>query len=94
VLEFFLFLVVFPVKYISSVSPRFYFRKHTFCFLPLVAILESSDSQILMTKKVINATKEKKYYCQAWWLTLVILASQEAEIRRITIGDQPRQNVC
>jgi hypothetical protein len=22
-------------------SPRFYFRKHTFCFLPLVAILES-----------------------------------------------------
>jgi hypothetical protein len=33
--------VVFPVRCISSVSPKFYFRKHTFCFLPLVAILES-----------------------------------------------------
>jgi hypothetical protein len=27
---------------ISSISPRFYFRKHAFCFLPLVATLESS----------------------------------------------------
>jgi hypothetical protein len=41
VLEFYLFLVVFPARYISSISPRFYFRKHAFCFLPLVAILES-----------------------------------------------------
>jgi hypothetical protein len=40
-LEFCLFLVVFPVRCISSVSPRVYFRKHDFCFLPLVAILES-----------------------------------------------------
>jgi hypothetical protein len=24
-----------------SISPRFYFKKHTFCFLPLVPILES-----------------------------------------------------
>jgi hypothetical protein len=39
--EFYLFLVVFPAKCISSVSPRFYFRKHAFCFVPLVAILES-----------------------------------------------------
>jgi hypothetical protein len=39
--EFCLFLVVFPTRRISSVSPRFYFRKHDFCFLPLVAILES-----------------------------------------------------
>jgi hypothetical protein len=39
--KFFLFMVVFPVRCISSISPRFYFRKHTFCFLPLVAILES-----------------------------------------------------
>jgi hypothetical protein len=39
--KFCLFLVVFPVRYISSISPRFYFRKHTFCFLPLVTILES-----------------------------------------------------
>jgi hypothetical protein len=39
--KFCLFSVVFPVRYISSVSPRFYFRKHAFCFLPLAAILES-----------------------------------------------------
>jgi hypothetical protein len=39
--EFCLFLVVFPARCISNVSPRFYFRKHAFCFLPLVTILES-----------------------------------------------------
>jgi hypothetical protein len=42
--EFYVFLVVFPAKRFSSVSPRFYFRKHAFCFLPLVAILESFAS--------------------------------------------------
>jgi hypothetical protein len=39
--EFCLFSVVFLVRCISSVSPRFYFRKKAFCFLPLVVILES-----------------------------------------------------
>jgi hypothetical protein len=39
--KFCLFLVVFPVRCISSFSPRFYFRKHDFCFLPLFTILES-----------------------------------------------------
>jgi hypothetical protein len=39
--EFCLFSVVYPVRCISIVSPRFYFRKHIFCFLPLVTILES-----------------------------------------------------
>jgi hypothetical protein len=37
---FCLLRVVFPVRCISNISPRFYFRKHTFCFLPLVTILE------------------------------------------------------
>jgi hypothetical protein len=41
-LDFCLFLLVFPTRCISSISPRFYFRKHAFCFLPLVTILESS----------------------------------------------------
>jgi hypothetical protein len=40
--KFYLFSVVFPVRCISSVSPRFYFRRHAFCFLPLAAILEAS----------------------------------------------------
>jgi hypothetical protein len=38
--KFCLFWVVFPVRCISSISPRFYFRRHAFCFLPLAAILE------------------------------------------------------
>jgi hypothetical protein len=42
--KFCLFSVVFPVRCISSISPRVYFRKHAFCFLPLVTILESSVS--------------------------------------------------
>jgi hypothetical protein len=39
--KFCLFSVVFPVRCISSISPRFYIRRHTFCFLPLATILES-----------------------------------------------------
>jgi hypothetical protein len=42
--KFCLFSVVFPVMCISSVSPRFYFRKHALCFLPLATILESPRS--------------------------------------------------
>jgi hypothetical protein len=45
VLEFCFFLVVFPAMCISSFSPRVYFRKHAFCFLPLVAILESPTTE-------------------------------------------------
>jgi hypothetical protein len=39
--KFCLFSVFYPVRCISSISPRFYFRRHAFCFLPLAAILES-----------------------------------------------------
>jgi hypothetical protein len=39
--EFCLFFEVFPARCISIVSPRVYFRKHAFCFLPPVTILES-----------------------------------------------------
>jgi hypothetical protein len=45
--KFCLFSVVFPLRCISSISPRFYFRRHTFCFLPLVAILESPRAHFL-----------------------------------------------
>jgi hypothetical protein len=31
-----------PAKCVSSVSPRFHYRRVAFCFLPLAAILEFS----------------------------------------------------
>jgi hypothetical protein len=33
----------FSCKVYLHVSPRFYFRRHTFCFLLLVTILESQE---------------------------------------------------
>jgi hypothetical protein len=38
--KFCLFSVVLPARCVSSVSPRFHYRRHAFCFLPLAAILE------------------------------------------------------
>jgi hypothetical protein len=39
--KFCLFLVILPAKCVSSVSPRFHYRRLAFCFLPLAAFLES-----------------------------------------------------
>jgi hypothetical protein len=36
-----LFSVIMPAKCVSSVSPRFHYRRLAFCFLPPAAILES-----------------------------------------------------
>jgi hypothetical protein len=35
----------------------------------------------------------KKSLVGHWWLTLVVLATEEAEIRRIAVQSQPRQIV-
>jgi hypothetical protein len=35
--------VIMPAKCVSSVSPRFHYRRLAFCFLPLAAILEFLD---------------------------------------------------
>jgi hypothetical protein len=43
--KFCLISVVLPARCVSSVSPRFHYRRHTFCFLPLATILESSGLQ-------------------------------------------------
>jgi hypothetical protein len=37
-----------------------------------------------------KACPETRY----WWLTPIILATQEIEIRRIVVRSQPRQIVC
>jgi SNF family Na+-dependent transporter len=39
--KFCLSLVVLPARCVSSISPRFHYRRLAFCFLPLAAILES-----------------------------------------------------
>jgi hypothetical protein len=31
---------------------------------------------------------------ECWWLTPIVLATQEAEIRRIEVQSQPRRIVC
>jgi hypothetical protein len=38
--------------------------------------------------------RERKSSWACWWLTPLILATQEAEIRGITVLSQPRQLVC
>jgi hypothetical protein len=45
--EFCLFSVALPARCVSSVSPRFHFRRLAFCFLPLAAILESPSVVIV-----------------------------------------------
>jgi hypothetical protein len=47
--KFCLFLVVLPVRCIFNVSPRFYFRRQAFCFLPLAAILGSIPHDFLFS---------------------------------------------
>jgi hypothetical protein len=43
---FCLFSVALPSRCVSSVSPRFHFRRHTFCFLLLATILESPPKDL------------------------------------------------
>jgi hypothetical protein len=45
-----LFSVIMPAKCVSSVSKRFHYRRLTFCFLPLAAILESFLEHVLKWK--------------------------------------------
>jgi hypothetical protein len=44
-------------------------------------------------KEVGEGGLRKSNTARCWWLTSVILATQEAEIRRITVQSQPRQIV-
>jgi hypothetical protein len=42
--KLFLFSVIMPAKCVSSVSPRFHYRRLAFFFLPLATILESQNA--------------------------------------------------
>jgi hypothetical protein len=39
-------------------------------------------------------SQENKKIAGHWWLTLLNVATQEAEIRRIEVQSQPQQIVC
>jgi hypothetical protein len=61
--KFCLFSVDLPVRCIFSISPRFYFRRHVFCFLPLLTILESSYVESLMRRHrmtLLDSSSKKK----------------------------------
>jgi hypothetical protein len=62
-----LFSIIMPVKCVSSISPRFHYRRLAFCFLPLVTILESSWCWIL--SKAFSASIEMI----KWFLSLLLL---------------------
>jgi hypothetical protein len=45
-------------------------------------------------RSVISAVFQEWVHARCWWLTSVILAIQESEIRRIAVWTQPQQRVC
>jgi hypothetical protein len=47
--KFCLFSVVLPAKCVSSISPRFHYRRLAFCFLLLAAILKSPCALIFIS---------------------------------------------
>jgi hypothetical protein len=60
--KFCLFSVALPARYVSSISPRFHFRRHAFCFLPLAAIfwsfqLQNQESAFTFNIQIISSEK-------------------------------------
>jgi hypothetical protein len=53
-----LFSVIMPAKCVSSVSPRFHYRRLTFCFFPLATILESPAMSLLVTIKLLSLASQ------------------------------------
>jgi hypothetical protein len=88
VLEFCLFLVVFPARCISSISPRVYFRKHALCFLPLVTILESPREAFLIESDVdtgaVHTLLEQKLETSGWDVLCIVLEVHISKSHTIT----------
>jgi hypothetical protein len=60
-----LFSVIMPAKCVSSISPRFHYRRVSFCFLPLAAILEFLEVRFLK-KGLENILLPGFYIIQGW----------------------------
>jgi predicted P-loop ATPase len=52
-------------------------------------IEEVTDERV----RVKEGSQEGEYEAGHWWITSVILATQEAELRRVVVQSQPRQIV-
>jgi hypothetical protein len=71
-----LFSVIMPAKCVSSVSPRFHYRRVAFCFLPLAAILEclrimcfyagSLQGKKGMKRNLMAMSSYRCAYCMPW----------------------------
>jgi hypothetical protein len=59
----------------------------------VLRLASETRGSIPSTKRgnVENLKQGNSMMVRCWWLTPIILATQEAEIGRITIGSQPRQ---
>jgi hypothetical protein len=53
--------------------------------------LDGFISKIVLAEAKFSDIKNKSVEVGRWWLMSVILAAQEAEIRRIEFGSQPGQ---
>jgi hypothetical protein len=100
--KFCLFSEVFPVRCVSSISPRFYLRRHAFCFFPLVTIfltvfLFTSGSWLLrswLPGELFDAVSEVSVHSQlAQWLGAVTRQSIMAEAVHSPHGIQEAQSV-
>jgi hypothetical protein len=60
-----LFSVVLTAWCVSSVSPRFHYKRHAFCFLPVAAILASSNT-LLIFYFLSNWTLTQKFVTYAY----------------------------
>jgi hypothetical protein len=54
--KFCLFSVVLPARCVSSISPRFHYRRHAFCFLPLAAIFPLPLKLLCYFEAQLNTT--------------------------------------
>jgi hypothetical protein len=68
-----LFSVIMPAKCVSSISPRFHYRRVAFCFLPLAAILESLSSVICISR-ALNSCLAFSWLIFTWYFHVVMWA--------------------
>jgi hypothetical protein len=84
----------FVVKETSYSSP-FLSLTHNLIFVAFLHVASAHIALLLWPSKLLRSSASQEYiWAECQWLTPIILATQEAEIRRITFRSQPGQIVC